>query len=145
MKYITFFCLMTLCLATLPASFAQNPPAFVPADNEAATIMNQYFLALANGDSASLEMLLGGRLLEKRKKLLSNPAYSGHLKNIYQDAGFTILNYQNNRPGSVTVEVLITFAEGETVRKNYQLERTETNSQPSRLVIVSERAIAEPL
>ena len=114
-------------------------------NSDAAAVMDQYFLALTSGNSASLETLLGGRLLEKRKKLLGNPAYSGHLKKTYQDANFKILNYKSNRPGSVTVEVLITFSEGETLRKNYQLERTEPNSQQPALVIVSEIAIAEPL
>ncbi len=111
----------------------------------AAAIMDQYFLALTSGDTASLKTLLGGRLLEKRKKLLGNPAYSGHLKKTYQDANFKILNYKSNTPDSVTVEVLITLAESETVRKNYRLERTETNSQQPMLVIVSETTIAEPL
>jgi len=147
MKYTSFFFLIILCLATVPASFAQNSPAPMTGDNRvyAATIMDQYFLALTSGDTASLETLLGGRLLEKRKKLLGNPAYSGYLKKTYQDANFKILNYKSNRPDSVTVEVLITLAESETVRKNYRLERTETNSQQPTLVIVSETTIAEPL
>ncbi len=147
MKYTAFFFFIVLCLAALPTSFAQNSPAPGVGDSngDAAATMDQYFLALTRGDSASLETLLGGRLLEKRKKLLSNPVYSGYLKKTYKDATFKVLNYESNRPESVTVEVLITFSGSETVRKNYRLERTETNSQQPTLVVVSETTIAEPL
>ena len=149
MKHLSFRCLMALCLtAALPVSLSQETAVAVPAGDvnpEAATVMDSYFLALASGDSASLRTLLGGDLLVKRERLLDNPAYSGHLKNTYQGVDFNVLKYENNGPDSLTVEALISFAEGETVRKRYQLERSVSQAQSSSFVIVSETTIAEPI
>ena len=148
MKQMSFFCLMVFCLIIkLPLCFAQITADPVPSDidPEAASVMDSYFLALAYGDTVTLETLLGGDLLSKRRMLLDNPAYSDNLRNTYQGAEFKILKYENISPDSITVEVLISFAQGETVRKRYQLERTLSQVQHSSFVIVSETTIAEPI
>jgi hypothetical protein len=149
MKHILFYCLMVLCLnATFPVSFAQDTadPVQATVDNsEAVTVMDSYFRALANGDSASLETLLGGDLLVKRRGLLGNPAYSDHLRNFYQGADFKVLEYESSSPESVSVDALISFPRGETVRRRYLLERSASDVQQSGFVIVGEIPIAGPI
>ena len=140
---------MVLCLtARFSVSFAQDTVISAPAFDvnvEAEAVMDSYFRALATGDSASLEIILGGGLLAKRRMLLGNPAYSDLLIDAYQGADFKVLKYENNSPDSVTVEALISFAQGETVRKRYQLERAVSHGQQSSFVIVNETALAEPM
>ena len=148
MKQLSYLYWMVFCMfITLPMCFAQNAVDSGSSDinPEATSVMESYFRALTYGDLASLEMLLGGDLLSKRKMLLGNPSYSDYLINTYQDAEFKILKYENNGPDSVTVEVLVSFAQGETVRKRYKMERSVSNDQQISFVIVNETAVAEPM
>lgn len=144
MKRPVFLLLFTLTTASgfaLAAPVDTGSPV-ASINTEAEQVMNQYFTALASGDTASLKTLLGGDLLKKRSLLIDNPTYPAFLTKTYMNASFSILGYTNTGPGTVAVDAVIRFSQNESISKQYVLERSDSaDAMPYR--IVSERSMSE--
>ena len=59
-------------------------------ESDATLVVQRYFQALHDGDVESIRGILGGRLLARKERLLSNPTYGDYLRNHYQDLSVSI-------------------------------------------------------
>lgn len=145
MKHPVFLLLLTLATTSGLALAApvDTGSAAASINTEAELVMNQYFTALASGDTVSLKTLLGGDLLKKRSLLMDNPTYPAFLANTYMNASFSILGYTNTGPGTVAVDAVIHFSQNESIGKQYVLERSDSATAPTPYRIISERSTSE--
>lgn len=119
---LLIFLMAPLCTG-VAFSLDKIPPESID-NEEAESVMNQYFAALVNGDVVTLKLLLGGDLLKKRSRLLDNPEYPGYLSSTYTNAAFRLLNINSADPDFVQVDALITFNQDEVIRKRYTLRKS---------------------
>ena len=140
--FVSLLFIMSLTVS-FPAFCQSNIDSLaVDSSNAAAEyVVNQYFSALASGDTLAMETLLGGKLLAKRKKLLKNPTYGGHLRKTYANALFTILNYKNHQASSMDVEVLIDFGKGEKIKKILLMQKTDPENNQTTYYIANEISV----
>jgi hypothetical protein len=104
---------------------------------QAETVVNDYFLALTTGDTSTIKSLLGGSLLEKRKRLLNNPSYPAHLMDIYNEAQLEITgNTISNK--SITIDATITLNSGKAIKRRYLLKENTNQGSPGQFTIYSE-------
>jgi hypothetical protein len=117
--------------------------ASLSADQSAAnSVVNSYFIALSQGDTVTIKSLLGGDLLEKRKRLLDNPTYQGQLTSIYNNARLNITsNVISN--DSIAIDGVITLNSGETLHRRYLLRKDFSSGAAGRYIIYSESAPEE--
>ncbi len=80
-----------------------------PSASEAESLVTTYFNALVQGDTATIQGLLGGDLLESRKPLLDNPSYAHMLSTLYADATFEILGTKSLSHNNIAVDTRITL------------------------------------
>ncbi len=143
MKHIIFLLISLMAPLCLHPAFAQDAQTPATGSNaETASVMNQYFGALVNGDTGTLKTLLAGDLLEKRSSLLDNPEYSGFLSATYMNASFKILNYDTSDPNIVRIDALITLDQDETIQKQYTLTKSTSASGVATYRIISEKSSA---
>ncbi len=143
MKRIPILLVILMAQLCLHPAFAQNAQPPASGNNvETTSVMDQYFGALTNGDTATLKMLLGGDLLKKRSSLLNNPEYSGYLSATYLNATFKILSYDTTDPDIVRIDTLITFNQDESIRKQYTLTKSPSRGGVATYRITSERSFA---
>jgi len=75
--------------------------------SEANILVQQYFSALEVGEIDTIRGILGGELLIRRQRLLSNPTYSNILQETYENAQFTIKGVDVQADMSVLVDARI--------------------------------------
>jgi len=81
--------------------------------------------------------LLGGDLLIKRRRLLDNPIYPGHLIEVYSGSTIAITrNILSN--DSTTIEADITLKTGEIQQRRYLLTRNADSASPYGYNIISD-------
>ncbi|MCP4986426.1 MAG: hypothetical protein GY928_10300 [Colwellia sp.] len=99
---------------------------------EAEAVLNSYFNALVDGDSIEIEKLLGGKFLDKVKRLLSNPNYAASLREIYGNASFEILNMNVKGNNTISIDSDIYFNDKYSMRVRYFMEKPaeSTNLTP---------------
>jgi hypothetical protein len=113
------------------------------ADQSAAnSVVNNYFIALSQGDTVTIKSLLGGDLLEKRKRLLDNPTYREQLISIYHNAHLNITNNVISND-SIAIDSVITLNSGETLSRRYLLRKDFSSGATGRYIIYSESAPEE--
>jgi len=56
----------------------------------ARNLVSEYFAALTQGNTELLFSIIGGDLLESRRKLLQNPDYASYLSDAYKDTKVSI-------------------------------------------------------
>ncbi len=123
-----------LLLALLPVlHFAVAEPNYM--DAQARGVVSQYFAALSQGDTASIQQLIGGELLSTRQVLLNNPTYPEFLSNFYKDAAFTITDSNELKSGEISVSATIRLEGDEQMDMTFFLSRSERSDG---LVIVRE-------
>ncbi len=88
---------------------------------EAEAILNRFFSAQITGDTKTIEKLLGGDLLKKRRRLLNNPSYSGFLRRTYKNIRFKIMGYKKINEDTIQVKVMIIMNEHESNLVNFIL------------------------
>jgi hypothetical protein len=144
MKRIISLLFVLMALPCLHLTFAQDTTPLTSMNNEeASSIMNQYFGALVNGDVITLKTLLGGDLLKTRRSLLDNPEYPGFLSTTYMNATLKVLNLDTSKPDTVVIDALITFKHDDSIRNQYVLRKSPPQGGGSTYRIVSETSMAE--
>ena len=121
----------TFCLAIMITITVMSYPkaAMLSGDQlEADAVINNYFTAQTQGDTGTIKLLLGGVLLEKRKRLLDNPTYPDHLIGIYSNARIEITNNVTGND-SITIDAVITLNSGETMNRQYLLKKDPSRGQ----------------
>ena len=94
---------------------------------EARAVLESFLNAQAAGDIETIKESLGGKLLEKRLRLLNNPEYASFLRDIYKDASFEILNYTNLQKDSIQIDVRIDFNKQESKQMRFLLLKKSTS------------------
>lgn len=123
--------LLGLCLSVSAGSVAL---ADLPVQAEA--VLSRYYNALQSGDVATMDGLLGGRLLARQRALLSNPTYPEHLRDAYADRSFRFVERDDGEDsGRIIVEVEEKIADDEIIRLRYTLQPS-TEGGPPELRIV---------
>jgi len=129
-----------LLFIVLAQAIASDHPGGLESDAKA--VIQRYFDALIQGDTADLRSLMGGDLIAKRSKLLDNPTYSTHLINTYGQARYKINSYNILGDDAVTVDVTITLSPDETINKRFLLKKAaESDMIAPRLLIYDETAM----
>lgn len=115
---------------------AQSAPLSDP-QMEAENIVRGYHLALTQGDTTTIKALLGGDLLEKRRRLLDNPTYPDHLLSVYSGSTIEITKNEMSND-SVTIEANIILGTGAIQQRRYLLKRNEDLTSPYGYLIISD-------
>jgi hypothetical protein len=97
---------------------------------EAEDLLLRYLDAQSVGDTGSIEKMLGGHLLKKRKRLLNNPSYPDFLRRTYKNARLQIIDYKRLQKNTIQVETIIFLNEQESIHVNFILvkESLQSNS-----------------
>ena len=82
---------------------------------EAETVLIGFLNALYEGNTSMLKQLLGGNLLEKRKRLLDNPLYPEFLRKMYSEARFEIHGYENIGSNRIKIDAEILLNDEESI------------------------------
>jgi len=106
--------------------------------NDARNVVNQYFAALSQGDILAIKDVIGGKILQKRRRLLDNPTYPAFLSKIYQSASFEIVSIELTASKGVKVTAKITLNNNESMPVELLLQ---ADPRVNRLLIVDEREI----
>lgn len=143
MKHIKLATLSLLMLASLSAfhsAYALEPSG---PESDAGAVVLRYFDAHIQGDTATIRALISGDLLEKRARLIGNPAYSGHLIDTYGQARIEITGYSTLDDGSISVEARVFMSPDETLNKRFLLKRGSggTGATPSGFLIYGEMPV----
>lgn len=85
-------------------------------------IVENYFVALQSGDTVEIRNLLGGELLRKKKRLLSNPTYPYTLQDWYRGASFSISGTYIVDANKVNVEAIVSRSNTKQVKYSFLLE-----------------------
>ncbi len=91
---------------------------------EAEATLISFFNALVEYDTKTIETLLGGKLLEKRKSLLNNPDYSELLMAKYSNASFEIVKIKGNKKNKIKIDVKIILNDQESIQVRFFLKKT---------------------
>ena len=91
-------------------------------------VIQQYFIALKQGDTLAIkEMLTGKMLLEKEKLLEKNKGYSEILRNHYKGSSLEIKNSRVDNSVS-EIDVKILYPNGEELSTTFVLKKTDRES-----------------
>lgn len=120
---------LPMLMLVSPASFAQQGRAAAEA------LVRDFFDALVLGDTAALESIMGGPLLERRKLLLSNPTYPDHLRQTYTGAQLTIESIERTGQGEFAVDASMLFGTDENTYYKRFLVRREAASADGALLL----------
>jgi len=115
------FALMLTLFSLQAASAPQSKHAV-----EAQTVLLRYLDALAQGDTDVVRSLLGGDLLEKRRRLLENPTYSGYLIDTYGSARFSIDNIEDRSPDSVAIDISVIIDQATISQRRFLLQKEQS-------------------
>jgi hypothetical protein len=95
---------------------------------QAESVVNDYCVALINGDTKTIKQLLGKTLLKKRKKLLDNPQYAYILRERYNNSRYAIFGNKLIDENKVEINVNIVLNEQESLKMKFILIK-EQNSK----------------
>ncbi len=98
---------------------------------EAKAVVDRYFDAHKQGDTATIQSLLDGDLLTEQKALLNNPSYPSHLINMYQTAIFEITSLETFDDASISVDTKIIINDEESMQATFLLHRAERENTTS--------------
>lgn len=82
---------------------------------EAKNVLVGFLNALYEGNTSMLKQLLGGNLLEKRKRLLDNPLYPEFLRRMYSEVRFEIHGYENIGSNRIKIDAEIFLNDEESI------------------------------
>jgi hypothetical protein len=74
---------------------------------EARSLVSQYLVAVAHGDTATIRTLIAGELLKSRDALLDNPDYSAQLIQAHQERTLSVTGARIVGPDQVEVDLLV--------------------------------------
>ena len=94
-------------------------------------LLISFFDAQVEGDTKTIEKLLGGHLLKKRKKLLNNPSYKEFLRRTYKSARLQIISYKKLRKNSIQVDTVMIMDQQESIHINFILVKESVSSNSS--------------
>lgn len=97
-------------------------------ESSAQTVMNNYFLALSQGDTSTLKSLMTGDFLEKRSRLLDNPTYPAYLRETFGNARFTIDNINTSDSDVIVIDASIIIDQDDISKRRFYL-RMENQSE----------------
>ncbi len=92
---------------------------------EAKAVVDRYFDAHKQGDTATIQSLLDGDLLTEQKALLNNPSYPQHLVEMYMDASYEVTSLKLSDDGYLAVAADIRLNDEESTQITYLLRRVE--------------------
>jgi hypothetical protein len=95
-----------------------------------------YFDALSLGDTRTLKSLMGGSLLEKRTRLLNNPAYPQYLAETFGVAIFTIDRIVSVSPDIVGIDATMKFGKDDYIQRRFLLHRVSSASSNKNTYLV---------
>ena len=97
---------------------------------EAEDLLFRFLDAQIEGDTGSIKKMLGGNLLNKRKKLLNNPSYPDFLRRTYKNACLQIIDCKRLQKNTIQVNTIIIMNENESIHVNFILvkESLQSNS-----------------
>ena len=108
------FCLIVVALSI---QFSSSVSAEQTLDQlEAKEVVDRYFDALKQGDTGTIQSLLGGDLLTVQKALLDNPTYPEHLITMYKDATYEITALETSQDGYLVVDAKISMNDEESMK-----------------------------
>lgn len=106
-------------------------------EENAQKLVSQYLTALIQGDTELLLDIIGGDLLESRRRLLQNPDYSTYLTDVYADATVSVTGSRQLTASSVAVDVVIEKAVDEQLGFTFLIQVVK--SKGNKLLIVAEQ------
>lgn len=115
------FALMLALFSLQAASAPQSEDAI-----EAQAVLLRYLDALTQGNTGVLRSLLGGDLLEKRRRLLENPTYPAYLTDTYGSARFSIDNIEDRSPANVAIDVSIIIDQTKISQRRFLLQKEQS-------------------
>lgn len=95
---------------------------------QAENVLNRYIESMVNGNTAGLNSVLGGKLLEKRKVLHGKPEYELGLRDAHRDA---------HRDAQYEILSITELAE-DTLQVDVKLRYTDQTIRVMRLIMVNE-------
>jgi len=129
LKRAALISLMSLLLfsngfAELESSSA-NEQATPVSGEEATSVVSSYLSALAQGDTSTIKLLLGGKALEDRRIVLDNPSYANSLSKIYSNATSKVLGTEAIDLQNIAVDALIELSQDEILQCRFIVARDE--------------------
>ena len=85
--------------------------------------VNDYCVALINGDTETIKKLLEKTLLKKRKKLLDNPQYPDILRERYSNSRYVIFGNKLIDENQVEIDVNFVLNEQESFKRRFVLTK----------------------
>lgn len=90
---------------------------------DAGPVLERYFQALKTGDVGTLESVLGGDLLARRRPLLENPTYPSELIAAYGNAQFGVVGWTWRQSKTMRVDVAVVLDANESVKWRLTMQR----------------------
>jgi len=106
-------------------------------ETRARNLVSRYFDALTEGDTKSVQTLIGGELLLGRQALLENPEYSNYLIKNYRNSTVSVMN--SRQVDSNLVEVGVSIHKSPDEQLELQLLVKSMDETGENLLIVSEQ------
>lgn len=103
---------------------------------EGVDVLTRYLSALSRGDTDEARSLMGGELLQKRRRLFNNPEYRKYLVERYKNAHLEILGVQYLDNNKINVSVRTQLENGDRFTSVYTIAR---ESGQSALIIAESR------
>jgi len=114
-------------LSIVSFSFANAQYSDNSGQNDAIAVVESFLNAQIKGDVETIRECLGGDLLKKRLRLLSNPDYPTFLYRMYKDASFKILDTKIIDKNRIQIDVEIDINNNESQRMRYLLIKKSSN------------------
>lgn len=135
---LIMFCLIILLTGTTAWADEQQTAE----QEEAQAVVTRYFDALAQGDTETIKYLLGGKFLQRREKILSNPVYPDLLSELYALAEFEIIRSAPVGNNAIAVDTIITLNPQEIIKTRFLLAKLgHAPEEESRFRIVGENEL----
>jgi len=121
-RLIAFLIISVLLLIPLCKS-ADETAVAGDVDPGALITVENYLIALINGDILSLKSTLSPKLLREKSSVLDSPSYDKTLQSFYANATFRIVNANPDGAGRIKVDTEITLDGGHLMEASFLLVR----------------------
>lgn len=115
--------LIVLCCTLLIQISTVFSNTLTPEQLQAESVVNDYCVALINGDTETIKKLLEKTLLKKRKKLLDNPQYPDILRERYSNSRYVIFGNKLIDENQVEIDVNFVLNEQESFKRRFVLTK----------------------
>ena len=115
--------LIVLCCTLLIHISTVFSNTLTPEQLQAESVVNDYCVALINGDTETIKKLLEKTLLKKRKKLLDNPQYPDILRERYSNSRYVIFGNKLIDENQVEIDVNFVLNEQESFKRRFVLTK----------------------